>query len=696
MLDIHYHPIINGFASVKADEVEIIVLDEIFIFKEDLDSLEFILKNSNGINTVFDIIDGSKNKKKTKYLINYLFDKGLLINNEQKFYGMVDSFFADNYFIDPHKKTKIINKRSDSNFKPFNKITSNKYNTFFKKTLKNRFSCRNFNKTKFNVNVSDLLCVLTDHQNYPSGGSIYDIKLYAVFLYDFKVDNKNYKKGLYLYSNVDRRLKFIKDVNINKMSHLMDSKICENASAIFLFSSDFKKSSRKYLNKSLQLNLLECGHMVQNLYIHASINNFGVVEYGGYNESGIKEFFGIKDNVLTSAIVGGIEDKSCKSDLDEILKKLDSRVLSFLESENFVLSGKQVGMYCMTGYSKDLKVSAGVGELSEIAEIKTIAESYERFFTTFENSDKSKFHSPTDGSKVLKLENFIHNKNILTKLTPSGRCMTGVCVNSGKSVSIPIELLFIKEDCEECDYFGTTTNGCAANVDLKSAEKSAVLELIERDAFVYMWCNKVKPKLISKKNISKENLEKIKRMKQLGAVVDVVDITREYGNVVLTRIYSIGENVNYVGFGLSCALDINTAIEKSLDEAISGYVHLVSKYNDSKESASNLSDYTDMEDLFDLTRNYMNKSKFKKIDWVFNNLKYTNDLNTIERTDFDLIVKNLNLYKVILKTPGKKNPFYIVRVLSDDLLPIYFSSDFIPIDHNLLVKNYNKDLHFFS
>lgn len=247
----------------------------------------------------------------------------------------------------------------------------------------------------------------------------------------------------------------------------------------------------------------------------------------------------------------------------------------------------------------------------------------------------------------------------------------------------------------------SNSNGMATHLTYKQALKSALFELIERDSYVLMrllkkWVYKLENSSLEGdiyKTISKIENDWFKLhifiIKFDNPIpVSLIILEKDYKNIVVLWIEET----------------LKSSIEKTIEEASSSIVFFGIKQNFEKDFC----DYTIKEHI----NYYMEKWNASKLDRLkgLNPIKYRNcDLWFLKEANTKNIIeyyKTLNIWFYTYKYKNDINSAfwrYTVRVLSDQLLPIYFWKE-IPLQildsprlkyfqNKFNVKNVNIDLH---
>lgn len=165
------------------------------------------------------------------------------------------------------------------------------------KVIKNRASKRDFTgKPISSLELSTLLkytCGLIykgkdwndARRAYPSAGARFPLEIYMAL-----PNMGDTPEGIFHYNIKGHRLEQILVGNyFDKIAKLVGQEWLSKSSAIFLVSAVHKRTSIKYLGRSVRHIFLEAGHLGQNLYLLATEMNLGCCAIGGYADDVINK-----------------------------------------------------------------------------------------------------------------------------------------------------------------------------------------------------------------------------------------------------------------------------------------------------------------------------------------------------------------------------------------------------------------------
>ena len=257
----------------------------------------------------------------------------------------------------------------------------------------------------------------------------------------------------------------------------------------------------------------------------------------------------------------------------------------------------------------------------------------------------------------------------------------GNWADSGQPVWVPALFVFLSIDLHQeqliCDG---TSNGLAASLDNNDASLRAILELVERDAFMASWLTARSGQRVDLDNtldlLLREVLEGIE---SLGASVEIYTLpTSVIGTTVLCLARGDGDEYPGVTFGLACDLDPQVALRQAILELgqTGPYLRRMMRsgvLTPPKDPAS-------VREMLDHAAYYFPKERANAFDRMRNNNSPINihDLKNVTKRSLETCVS-------ALKTAGLRlalvdvtaadvatGPFRVMRAVSPDLQPIWY------------------------
>lgn len=271
------------------------------------------------------------------------------------------------------------------------------------------------------------------------------------------------------------------------------------------------------------------------------------------------------------------------------LKKLVFSLVLSLKSSKILKSLRPIDL---TGYGKRFYIynaAASVGNRRalgygvsfvsrELAILKCLGETVERLYSNWDPTKKVFFSSYNKlGRTAVRPSLYTGRKDIDSRRIG---WLPGYNLTLGKNNLIPGQLVYrnyLKFN-REIAFFPPTDigSGVAAGFDGSSIILNGVYELIERDAFMTCYLNKVKPSRIEIGELEDRNLNSlVNKLKLERTTIMVFDITNDLGvpsfltliNDRAKPIRDRGRTHSLLAAGLKSDLNIGSAVYGSIEEA---------------------------------------------------------------------------------------------------------------------------------
>jgi ribosomal protein S12 methylthiotransferase accessory factor len=263
--------------------------------------------------------------------------------------------------------------------------------------------------------------------------------------------------------------------------------------------------------------------------------------------------------------------------------------------------------------------------------------------------------------------------------------MAALSLASNQQVLVPASLVYLGWDSNlPGDYIlPVTSNGMASGASLEFAAYSGLCELIERDAFIITWLNRLPARRIYFTHRPGIETEIARNYARFGIELIAFDITTDIKvPVVMAMIIDHSGKSPAVATGMGCHLDGLTAFRKAIFEVSQ------SRFGDMERMAggagANLHTYDDIKYLDDHSAFFYTTNRLHELDFLFNHdqcLK-VEDLPTytsqVDAEKLQSVITRLSLvgvdpYLVEITTPDiAPLGFRVVRTLASELVPIYF------------------------
>ncbi|MCX6726979.1 MAG: YcaO-like family protein [Candidatus Shapirobacteria bacterium] len=332
-------------------------------------------------------------------------------------------------------------------------------------------------------------------------------------------------------------------------------------------------------------------------------------------------------------------------------------------------------------------VGSGTALTPKVALMKAMGESIERYCLClygekkFTNASyKAVKHEAID---IFKLRNFSAEqlkrkefKNYRYDEQSKMNWVEGFSLRDGKNILIPAQLVYVpyKFGNEVCIRDPITT-GAAASTSLGGAVYRGMCEIIERDAFMITYLNKLSRESIDL-NCHKE-LKKMKKMcERYNLELKVIDISTDLGVAAMMGVIVDRTGIGpAVSFGLSADLDPMIAAIGAAKESFHGRPWIRSEMMKQVQGKS-------LNDLVNRGIYWSDPKMIKKCQFLFENdknkvliQKYKSRYKPNKLKKMLLIFTelfNYDVYFVEVTTPEiRKYGFRVVKVIIPDLHPLY-------------------------
>ncbi len=252
----------------------------------------------------------------------------------------------------------------------------------------------------------------------------------------------------------------------------------------------------------------------------------------------------------------------------------------------------------------------------------------------------------------------------------------GNWVSNGQPVWIPAVFVFLTVELrQEQSICQGTSNGLAASTDKDDASLRAILELVERDAFMAAWltgssaqCLELDDPLLH---------EVLKGLEGLGATVEIYTLLASaIGTTVLCLAFGDGENYPGVTFGLGCDLEPRAALKQAVLELgqTGPYLRRMMR----SKTLTTPADPTAVTEMLDHAAYYFPLERASAFDRLRSNKSSgpLRDLNA-NRSLQDCVaaLNNAGVRVALIDVTSADvatGPFRVMRAVSPDLQPIWY------------------------
>lgn len=572
----------------------------------------------------------------------------------------------------------------------FNKLDD----TFLSNVIFNRRSCRSFSTEQLTREQICNACYYgysIKKHSVPSGGALYPLKIYILI----EKPQLGLDVGYYEY-DAEREIciKFSDKVDIENLKYCFnDESLPFGSSVQIVIAADLERQTYKYSNKGYRLTLLEAGHVAQNIIMYCESNSISSCEMGGVQEKPLRKELNIIDESVFPLVTIAIGKKSDQERFDyvQFRENIESALLGNEKPVKSYLVhyyGDEVSWFAASSsYGVDKKNFAGATSNSRnFAITKAIIEAYERdcsrnrrvSLSASANSINCAWLDPRQ-IRPLAREQIVNTGLAMFDEDLIIDWTDGYFLNSNQSILVPSDLVFYGDVHTKNRISFGDSSGVAANTDYYDAIKTAILELIERDAIMRNWYEHKPPKMISSSVLPLHVQHQIEYWKTKNRDVYVLDM----GSIFAPTFQVLIVSSNYPCFvsGASSSFDDpNGAIIKALYEAE------YSLLSAPKEGSNTLLLAEDVATPLDHGAYYASNQHISSISWLWSS-KEIEDSIPEAKLDFESVVELLD--PIIVDINDRESYVKVLRAISKKCLPISFG---FGLDYYLHPILYGKTL----
>ena len=361
--------------------------------------------------------------------------------------------------------------------------------------------------TLSNADLSNLLLSLYSFTATPSAGNL---RPFIPYVYLF--EGTSLEVGLYFYRWPDNKLfrSKLQPSTAELKRSFPEEQLFVNPLCLIMLAADLDRIGRKYGNRGYRLTTLEAGHAAQNVYLWGAESGYGVLEYGGFLDEELARSLKLNEgySVISTLFVGAtgrnddIDENSLQT-LDRMLsefgQKNKGKIRTELHNTPDQLSPRSyaVSTYHVSNENQQYFAGASGANMYE-AQFKAVAEAVERIACSKVRVDlfapaNSLSRAWIDPRVAAPLTNVQYRRNSQLQPFDPGtywEWVSGKRYRTQGMVMVPMDLVYFpinptKFNRKLCCY--ASSSGVAAHTSYDLAVKNALLELIERDAFLRAW-----------------------------------------------------------------------------------------------------------------------------------------------------------------------------------------------------------------
>jgi ribosomal protein S12 methylthiotransferase accessory factor len=340
------------------------------------------------------------------------------------------------------------------------------------------------------------------------------------------------------------------------------------------------------------------------------------------------------------------------------------------------------------------RLNAGKGRTEEEAKLSALGEAVERYSAYHWDFKRTWIGLPEGGAitpadcvlfseEQYRLEHWRYRRwapNIETTW------IRGVELPSGDSVALPAALVYLVQPTPriEDQYTAVTSNGLAAGSTLTHAILGGLYEVIERDALMITWLNRLPATEIETPEFGCQSASIIRHYRRFGVTVRLLKLATDQLPVVVMAVADDrdeGRPARVIGMG--CDIDPFVACDKAMFELCQARPSQSSHFRE-KPPAGRIQTYQDVVDLDDHPAFHSLRENLHEFDFLCEG-NHRTSLAEMDRPEFGdtevtlaQVVGRLRdsgarvAYAEITTEDVASAGFHVVRAIATGFQPIHF------------------------
>lgn len=303
-----------------------------------------------------------------------------------------------------------------------------------------------------------------------------------------------------------------------------------HAQGVLVIAAEFSASASKYGPRALSYVPLEAGHAAQNALLAAAACDCHAVEIGGFLERDLAVMLSVGDSVvpITTVVLGAAAAPRMEEDTGEF---------DWVDAKD--ADGERPFFLCRARHLPTHPWSWGRDAEPAQARLKALMESRERAALCRPQGLVNARYADLTGA--------VHPEKILCYTTAQYRrtdflyrpfdprmeywWKSAHSVLDDTSCFMLADLVYLEEGLAHLNrslpYTGANTSGTASHTSIEAALESAVLELIERDAFMRVWLGGASCE-VNEDELPASMRARLQRLRNAGVRVALRDIGHAY------------------------------------------------------------------------------------------------------------------------------------------------------------------------
>jgi len=412
----------------------------------------------------------------------------------------------------------------------------------------------------------------------PSAGALYPFKIGLVLLRP----TDQCPIGIYEICFMDNdAIKLIK-INENCLSAYQafaDPTIFNQAQGVIVIAGSFDKCGEKYGNRSMLYVPIEAGHIAQNIHLAAVDSSISTLEVGGFLEETLRESIKFPKDYwpLTTILFGYPENEEIERkvqddiDISWASKRVKDYKLPFLMAFAKPNNWKNSDSACGRSVNPEMaqiKALAEAEEWSACGRIpkNLIESSFGALPKAIDPRDLISFHPKQYQRKSFALNPF--------DVEQQYKWINGKDIINNSDVYILADCAFFPYHPSYPRYCFANSSGAAAHYDKNAAIQSATLELIERDAFMVAYLNRLTMPVICNRTLPEDIQRRLRALNRAGFKTVVKDLTLDLAPVVF--VFAQNQRLAFTTCAGCCDFNYAVALDHALMEVeAAAYCRLV-------------------------------------------------------------------------------------------------------------------------
>jgi len=379
-----------------------------------------------------------------------------------------------------------------------------------------------------------------------------------------------------------------------------------------------------------------------------------------------------------------------------IIRALDRFTKPYTEFDLPVLWQAELANFHLRKQQDDLRYGVGRGMTDEQAIFGAVGEAIERYcggivdnqqliVSSYEELDNRAV--PSSVFSPFSHQQYSHPNFSFPAFEPTTQTswINALSLTSNQQVLIPAFLVYLDWDGNQPGdhILPVTSNGMASGPTWEFAAYRGLCELIERDAFIITWLNRLPAPRIHFDHLPGIETEIARHYARFGIELVAFDLTTDIQvPVFMAMLIDHSGKSPAVATGLGCDLNGATAFHKAIFEVCQA------RFGDIEAMATgagtNLNKYSDVQNLDDHNAFFYKTARLSELDFLFHSHQscQVEDLPNYapesEAEKLPLVIAKLNSvgaepYLVEITTPDIASlGFRVVRTLASEIVPIYF------------------------